>query len=503
MVSSCGYSSSVECDLPKVDRWVRLPLPAPCPLRLRMQGLFLCAGQKQLAPGCRIGYDRGRKEERKRIPMNTAFNAPAYLGGCCAGALYNAGPMAADDEHTYTAEDSFMQLIFGTCTEEFEAYLKRCQAEGFRLTRRDHGLTAEGAQLVRDGDFLYVSFNPLTGKVRITRDPKTSDLSAFSCPLDCPDSAVIVQYGLYYDPDNTCTAMTANCGMFYVVKLCDNSLFLIDGGHECQFSEAATEELHTFLHELTGIPEQEPIEIAGWYFSHAHSDHMAALPRLLWKYPGQYHVSRLLFNFPSWQIVSSGYDPEIKQLKEAIRELCGDALFLKLHTGMKFQLGNVELEVLYTHEDAVREDEPARYPFLDFNSTSTVLKMTTGGQSVLWLGDANHELQELFRETTRPEAWKADVVQVAHHCINCLPELYSWVGADWALLPNRRSNAPGRTLGEQWALMADQMPDADRIYYEEQTQVFRFRDGQFELLQTRPLVGWAYDGTDVYGKKRK
>ena len=27
---SRGYSSSVECDLPKVDRWVRLPLPAPC-----------------------------------------------------------------------------------------------------------------------------------------------------------------------------------------------------------------------------------------------------------------------------------------------------------------------------------------------------------------------------------------------------------------------------------------------------------------------------------------
>ena len=25
----CGYNSSVECDLPKVDRWVRLPLPAP------------------------------------------------------------------------------------------------------------------------------------------------------------------------------------------------------------------------------------------------------------------------------------------------------------------------------------------------------------------------------------------------------------------------------------------------------------------------------------------
>ena len=446
-------------------------------------------------------YHRCRKEKRMEKIMDTIF--PAYPGGRCAGGLYNAGPMAADDEHTYTAEDSFMQLIFGTCMEEFEAYLRLCQDQGFRLTRRDHGLTAEGAQLVKDGTFLYVSFNPLTGKVRITQDPKTSDLSAFSCPIDCTDSAVIVQYGLYYDPDNTCTDRTMNCGMFYIVKLCDNSLFFIDGGHEYQFSEAATEALHTFLHELTGIPEQEPIEIAGWYFSHAHSDHMAALPRLLRKYPGQYHVSRLLFNFPSYQVVPRYYDPEIFMLKEAIRALCGDALFLKLHTGMKLQLANIELEVLYTHEDAVREDEPARYPFEDFNSTSTVLKMTTGGQSVLWLGDANHELQDLFRETTRPEIWKADVVQVAHHCINYLPELYSWVGADWALLPNSRSNATDKKLGENWKALVAHLPSKDCISYEEETESFRFREGRFVSLGKRPLVGWAYDGTDLYGKKRK
>ena len=27
--SRCGYSSSVECQLPKLERWVRFPLPAP------------------------------------------------------------------------------------------------------------------------------------------------------------------------------------------------------------------------------------------------------------------------------------------------------------------------------------------------------------------------------------------------------------------------------------------------------------------------------------------
>ena len=27
--SRCGYSSSVECELPKLERWVRFPLPAP------------------------------------------------------------------------------------------------------------------------------------------------------------------------------------------------------------------------------------------------------------------------------------------------------------------------------------------------------------------------------------------------------------------------------------------------------------------------------------------
>ena len=36
LVPRCGYNSSVECDLPKVDRWVRLPLPAPARRKLRI-----------------------------------------------------------------------------------------------------------------------------------------------------------------------------------------------------------------------------------------------------------------------------------------------------------------------------------------------------------------------------------------------------------------------------------------------------------------------------------
>ena len=46
----CGYSSSVECQLPKLNRWVRLPLSAPnfkaaqraaFPLFMRFYGIFL------------------------------------------------------------------------------------------------------------------------------------------------------------------------------------------------------------------------------------------------------------------------------------------------------------------------------------------------------------------------------------------------------------------------------------------------------------------------------
>lgn len=82
---------------------------------------------------------------------------------------------------------------------------------------------------------------------------------------------------------------------------------------------------------------------------------------------------------------------------------------------------------MYTHEDAVNAGNPAIFPFGDFNCTSPILKMTTAGHSVMWLGDTNVETEALVSKTVPQVMWKSDVVQIAHHCFNYLSTLYAWI----------------------------------------------------------------------------
>ena len=290
--------------------------------------------------------------------------------------------------------------------------------------------------------------------------------------------------------------------MFYIVKLADNSLFMIDGGDEMQCSVDALEGMYRFLRDFTGVPEGEKMRVAGWFFTHAHGDHVAACIRLLRTYPDAFELERVLFNFPSYGVIHGGYDAEAFVLKATIRDFAPRAEAIKLHSGMKLCLAGTCFDVLYTHEDSIRPEEPGVYPFHDFNCTSTVLKMTTrSGNTVMWLGDTNVETERLVVGTVPREVWKSDVVQIAHHCFNYLSVLYPMIDADWAMLPNScyaghtSDNDPKRREVEAC------LPDPANLWYEDVTTVFRFEDGQYRVVRQLDRVGGEHDGTDLLGRK--
>ena len=61
----CGYSSSVECELPKLERWVRFPLPAPKDHTAQQGGVILYIKKREsnrckcnAGERCRRGLDR-------------------------------------------------------------------------------------------------------------------------------------------------------------------------------------------------------------------------------------------------------------------------------------------------------------------------------------------------------------------------------------------------------------------------------------------------------------
>lgn len=429
-----------------------------------------------------------------------SHSVPVYTGGRHATAFYNCGGMIADDRTETTAEDCPMLLITETNEAEFYAYLETCRDCGFEVIFEHETSAVRAAQLVSGDTRIYVYIIKAAGEVRIIEDRVGVPVGEFGYVSEEKKTAEITQYALYYDKNNDVTDRTVNCGMLYIVKLADNSLFVMDGGHRYQCSDEAVEGIANYMKKITG--EEHP-RIAAWYITHAHGDHMAACVRLLRKYPGTFRIERLMANLPSYQTRSGGYDPDIFILKDTIREYCPGIKLLKLHTGMKFTLANTGFEVLYTHEDGVNAEDPTKFYMRDFNCTSTILRMTTDGGSVMWLGDTNVELERLMSNITTPELWKADVVQVAHHCFNYLRTLYAWIDADWAMLPNSYFGAHTPENTPKLADIIDHLAAPENIWYEEKTTVFSFIDGKYTAIGEEELIGDKWDGVTLLGEKRE
>ncbi len=440
----------------------------------------------------------------------------AYEGGVTAAGLYHAGSMLSDDSQGDAEDDSLVMLVTDTNEGEYKAYLEKLCGTGFEKVFENHTAAVDCCQLKKEDALLYAYYTRARGEVRVIEDrastalPEFSDTYEFASPQNTPDSAAaceggesaeIYQYGLYYDPRNGHSPTTTNCGMFYIIRLSDNRLVMIDGGDCMQCSVEALEGMYRFLRRITGTAEGEKIHIAAWFFTHAHGDHVAACIRLLRTYPESFELQRVMFNFPSYHVRPG--DKEALVLKETLREYCPDVKCLKLHNGQTVTLANVRFDVLYAQEDAISSEDMSRFPLGDFNCTSVILKMTTGNGTVLWLGDTNVETEALVAETVPAALWKADVVQVAHHCFNFLSRLYPLIDADYAMLPN--SYYGGHTVEnlDKLADVLNCLSSPDNIWYEDKTTGFRFQDGAYRVILEEPRIGGEHDGVDLYGVKRE
>ena len=439
--------------------------------------------------------------------MNSRFSPliPPFEGGEPVEGIYNAGPMLADDKNGPTEEDALMRMYTGASDEDMDRYVGSLEHAGFSHVWENAGPAYHALSAWKNGVYVYAYLTRATGVVRLIQDVPGSWVEYCSGSARDADGRAeeICQYALYYDPKNGLTKTTTNCGMFYIMELADGSLFMVDGGDELQCSADALEGMYRFLRDFTGVPEGEKMRIAGWFFTHAHGDHVAACIRLLRTYPEAFRLERVFFNFPSHTGIGGRCDSETFVLKETLREYAADVTAVKLHSGMTFSLAGTNFEVLYTHEDAVRPEEPERYPFRDFNCTSTILKMTTrSGGTVMWLGDTNVETEALVKTTVPASLWKADVVQIAHHCFNYLSSLYPMIDADYAMLPN--SHYGGHTVENEPKLaeVVSCLSDPSNLWYEDQTTVFRFENGEYRVVKVLPRIGGEHDGTDLYGRKK-
>ena len=238
------------------------------------------------------------------------------------------------------------------------------------------------------------------------------------------------------------TAIQANYdetgkGQIYVVTLQDGSFIMIDGG---AVDETIRDRIYDVLKALYtknhgDAPDKQtnPIRIAAWYITHGHSDHVGVISDFINEYctDGSVRIDTVIANFASDEGYSGSYldkNPNttfrdhMAEYSSKVKNSKGETGFkyIKVHTGQKFWIANVECEVLYTHEDL--------YPnrLHTYNDSSTVIRMTIhntnsgkiipGSKSVsfVWLGDAQGATCEYLRNMYGSYL-KSDMVQAAHH----------------------------------------------------------------------------------------
>ena len=423
---------------------------------------------------------------------------PSYEGGMLSSKIYNCGPGMMSDALAVTGEDSYMQIASRTTAEEFESYLEKLRSYGYTEIMKNQIEDNLFAQYKGGDKLIYVYFMSKLNNAKIIYDKSSVSLDEFSYSYTAleGEDTTIYQYGLYQAGG---TINTVNCGMNYIIKLADNSIIMVDGGHLYQASDKAAEGLINFMHEITGTVSGEKIRIAALFITHAHNDHMTMASKILHKYHNEINLERVMFNFPSYQTKSGGYSIYYAEwFKHIITTYHPNAKYMKLHTGQKFSIADVGIEVLYTHEDAVRAANASVCTVNDFNCTSTILTFDISGKKVMMLGDTNTEAEDIIKDMYTEAAFKSDMVQIAHHCFNYLRTLYKWIDADIALLPNSFGNA--NSAGDNLPKLQDiqKYTDKDDIYYEGSgTYGFTVIDGEFQLTYESEVVGRHYDGSGI------
>lgn len=390
--------------------------------------------------------------------MNTTINRdgwglsplPAYAGGKLS-AVYATGHGISMADPT---RGGALQVVSETSAEEFLAYTQALEADGYRCSFRRRIGANLYAQYQNGDELVYVYYTDCEKEVHVIRDLEGTPLDAFNYAYTPKESDTVsfYQYALMFDPTGRggynveAGKIYENCGLFDVIRLADNSLVLIDGGWFPQTPEKAVEECFKFLCEITGTGDSGTLNIAALYFTHGHSDHVYMPLRLLERYGDRITVERLMHNLP---VIHN--DPIFKALGELLADKYPDMQFVKLHTGEEINLGGVQFDVIFTHDDMVAPDGSSE--IREFNNTSLMLKMNANGRSFMLMGDwggsyierdtteykpMEHSLIASFARPNGESFLKCDVIQTGHHAINdWLDNFFAIVDADAAFIPQQ------------------------------------------------------------------
>ncbi len=432
------------------------------------------------------------------------FNeVPAYETGKKAEGYYQGGQFTLDGKYA-PDKDSLMAIITETSEQEFNAYCDKLASRGFTKTFENTIAENDFVQYKSGDTLVYAYYLGNQNEVRVVHD-KASYVSVdeFGYTYQKKSTDTTTVYQIAVAQPIAANDGRLNCGMMYVIKLADNSVIVIDSAGVKQFNDAQVDNVMNILYDITGTPKGGVVRVAGFFSTHCHSDHVEGFLRVMRKYNDNLKFERIFHNFMSYNLGDALID-RTKNVSNTfhnyVKHFAMDdgAQFMQVHAGQKFNLADVTIEVITTHENMVDAKDYSLDLGRDYNNSSTMLKITIDGKVFLITGDIAAPGVARIMEIYPTSYFKSDLIQGAHHMFNNVPQLYNAAQAPVAFIPQ-----------SQWLIgntqymavnlngIQNYAKDADIYYSNWGTIGLRVVNGKFTEVGTRyPMVDSIYSNPD-------
>ncbi len=340
------------------------------------------------------------------IRVTTAYVSEVYVR------LADVLPSGYKTHKTYKAYESGIQLVHYLYNSKpnLDSYRDKLTKKGFRIVLKD--VAGERYILVKDStnEVLEMSYSNKAITVNAgTESQKTYTHSIkvrYRAPgvITLPDDTLLNPNQTYQKVTDTkvvsidlsavvSKGVSGNYGTGYVIQLEDGRFVMIDGGgadggtSNSSTAWAQVDNCYSILSALYrdtyGVDPtpENPIHIAAWIITHGHGDHMC----MFWDFANRYgggggstlgayvKLDYIFANTPDYTTMYNTGEPNMSVQQEMTKwnnYIVNGFDYIKMQTGQKYYLANLEIETLFTHGDL----NPQR--LVTFNDSSAIQRLS-------------------------------------------------------------------------------------------------------------------------------
>ncbi len=391
-------------------------------------------------------------------------------------------------------DGAYMRLIKNASESDFLKICGECEKLDYTIFQRND--IEENIHASYRGDMLiHAYFCPAEKILRVICDPYSVDFEREEPKYERRCGSALWQF----ENDHS----YIDCGMCYILRCADNSFFIIDGGHFLQPNDH--KRIYRFLRERT--PDGKQTVISGWFFSHAHDDHVSQFVDFIREYGSAVDIEKLYYNDApidhrdnmSWGEANKKY---IRRFEGCARS-CGIPT-VKLHTGQQFFVRNLRFDVLCTQEDVWPKS------LENFNNTSCALALEADGTRIIFPGDAADVESDIMTARYTAKTLGCDIMQQSHHGHSgTSPEFYQMANARTVMFPitkikfdeeylKQEANRVACSIAEEYFIASDGTVEFPLPYKVGSAKIYP--DETFENFAAIKML-WGYDYPDEYKKQ--